>query len=104
MSPDTASANESIDWYVIPRTKKVYLCPRQIHVHRGSPERCGAACRKAQAENDVEYEDEAYLEVVSVRKEIIFDEAVCRTGQLDETDSSEAGSMMVRRLFRTRMI
>jgi hypothetical protein len=37
---------------------------------------CGAACHKRQAENAVEYDEETYLEVLSIRKEVIFDESV----------------------------
>jgi hypothetical protein len=37
---------------------------------------CGAACHKRQAENTAEYDEETYLEVISIRKEIVFDESV----------------------------
>jgi hypothetical protein len=37
---------------------------------------CGAACHKRQAENTVEYDEETYLEVLSIRKEVVFDESV----------------------------
>ena len=64
--------------HVVPRTRKVYLCPRQIASHKGRPELCGAACHKRQADNAVEYEDVGFLQVVSLQKEIVFDEKVCR--------------------------
>jgi hypothetical protein len=38
---------------------------------------CGAACHKRQAENDVEYDEETYLEVLSIKKEVVFDESAC---------------------------
>jgi hypothetical protein len=71
-------SEQSLTWRTIqvPRTKKVYLCPRQVPVHRGHPEMCGAACHKRQAENTVEYDEETYLEVLSIRKEVVFDESV----------------------------
>lgn len=75
------SANKSAEWHVVPKVKKIYLCPRMIPVHRGHPEMCGAACRKAQEGFAVEYEEEAFLEIVSVEKEIIFDEKICRVDQ-----------------------
>lgn len=75
--PDITSSNESIEWQVIGRPKKVYLCPRQILVHRGHPELCGAACHKVQAVNNVEYDEETHLQVVKVKKETIFDAKVC---------------------------
>jgi hypothetical protein len=54
-------------------TKKVYLCPRQIPVHRRHPEQCGVACHKRQAENAVVYEDEPYWQILSMKKEVLFD-------------------------------
>ncbi|KAL1798639.1 hypothetical protein ACET3X_002676 [Alternaria dauci] len=66
------------DLHVIPRTRKIYLCPRQIIVHKGRPELCGAACHKSQGEREVQYEVEESLEVVTVEKEIVFDGNVCR--------------------------
>ncbi|CAO2654971.1 Nn.00g117040.m01.CDS01 [Neocucurbitaria sp. VM-36] len=78
VGPNMYQANRSDDWHVIPRTRKVYLCPRQIHVHRGHPELCGAACHRRQAEQEVVYEDEASFQIVRVGKEIVFDEKVCR--------------------------
>jgi hypothetical protein len=39
---------------------------------------CGGACHRRQAENAVEYEDVNFLEVVSLQKEIFFDEKACR--------------------------
>jgi hypothetical protein len=39
---------------------------------------CGAACHRRQAENAVEYDDVNFLEMVSLQKEIVFDEKACR--------------------------
>ncbi|KAJ4368384.1 hypothetical protein N0V83_006741 [Neocucurbitaria cava] len=75
--PIMLPANRSDTWYVIQHTRKVYLCPRQIAIHRGHPDMCGAACHRAQAMNEVVYEDEPFFQVVSVEKEIMFDERVC---------------------------
>jgi hypothetical protein len=58
--------------------QKVYLCPRQIAVHKGHPQMYGGACHRRQAENVVEYENQACLLVVSVEKEIVFDDELCR--------------------------
>jgi hypothetical protein len=66
------------DRYVVPRTRKVYLCPRDIFVHRGDRNKCGAACRKAQGDREDEYEEEHYVEVVTVEKETQFLDAVCK--------------------------
>jgi hypothetical protein len=70
--------NKTEDWHIVPRSRKVYLCPRHIFAHRGRPDRCGQACVKKQAEHALEYEEETYLEVVSVQKEIVFDANVLR--------------------------
>jgi hypothetical protein len=78
MLPATYTSNKSEDRYVVAQTHKVYLCPRQIVVHRGHPEMCGGACHRRQAENDVVYDDETCLQVVSVERGILFDEKVCR--------------------------
>jgi hypothetical protein len=69
--------NESEDMYMMPRIKKGYICPREIGVHRDNPSRCGAACKKAQGDDNVECEEEWYVEVVSVKKATEFVEAVC---------------------------
>jgi hypothetical protein len=78
MLPAIYTGNKYEDRYVVAQTRKVYLCPRQIVAHRGHPEMCGGACHRRQAENDVVYDDETYLQVVSVEKEIFFDEKLCR--------------------------
>ncbi|KAG9194730.1 hypothetical protein G6011_04765 [Alternaria panax] len=78
MQPEVLPVNETEEWHIVPRTRKVYLCPRQIRAHRGQPELCGGACHKRQAENAVEYEDVSSLEVVRLQKEIVVDEKACR--------------------------
>ncbi|KAI4690089.1 uncharacterized protein J4E84_004270 [Alternaria hordeiaustralica] len=77
IGPEYFPANKTEDWYVIQKKQKVYLCPRHIPAHRGRPELCGMACHKKQAEHALEYEEESYLEVVSVQKETVFDAKVC---------------------------
>jgi hypothetical protein len=76
----TYVANKSEEWHFVPRTRKVYLCPRQIPVHRGRREMCGIACAKAQVGSPVEHEEETYMELVSVEKEVVFNESACRMG------------------------
>jgi hypothetical protein len=49
----TASLNvitgpdEDLQIYPVQMTKKVYVCPRGIHVHRGNPSACGKMCAAA---------------------------------------------------------
>ncbi|KAF1350534.1 hypothetical protein EJ07DRAFT_138660 [Lizonia empirigonia] len=64
--------------HVIKGSQKIYLCPRQIQVHRGHPEMCGQACARAQAGNMIVYEDVPYLRIVTFKNDIIFDKKVCR--------------------------
>jgi hypothetical protein len=78
-----ASVQNSEHHHMIPRTKKIYLCPRRIFVHRGDRNRCGLACRKAQGDQEDEYEEENYIEQITVKTEVEFNQAVCR---LEEGD------------------
>jgi hypothetical protein len=72
MYPTSYAGNESEDWHISKSARKVYLCPRQIAVHKGHPEMCGNACQRRQAQNVVEYEDQAFLQAVIVKKEIVL--------------------------------
>ncbi|KAF1833006.1 hypothetical protein BDW02DRAFT_580790 [Decorospora gaudefroyi] len=56
-------ANISEDLHFVPQTRKVYICPRAIPVHRDRQDLCGMACRKKQGDHPVEYEKEKYVEV-----------------------------------------
>ncbi|KAH4105903.1 hypothetical protein HBI80_213750 [Parastagonospora nodorum] len=76
--PETHLNNESTEQYIVSRARKVYLCPRRIGCHRGDPNRCGAACAKAQGGEGDEFEDETYVDVVSVKKKVEFVASVCR--------------------------
>ncbi|KAJ4344145.1 hypothetical protein N0V95_006307 [Ascochyta clinopodiicola] len=70
--------NVSDDWHYVPRVRKTYICPRGIRVHYGNRSACGRACREYQGDDDTEYDEEDYLEVVSVQKEVVLDEKVCQ--------------------------
>jgi hypothetical protein len=78
LAPKNVPAHHYEDRYVIPHTRKVYFCPRDISVHRGDRTKCGAACHKAQGDREDEYEDEHYLDVVTVEKDTLFLSAVCK--------------------------
>ena len=78
IEPSTCDGNTTEKWHVIPRTRQVYVCPRQIGVHQGDPSKCGLACRKAQGDSDAQYDEVAYTEVAIVEKTIEFDGVVCR--------------------------
>jgi hypothetical protein len=76
--PQRRSVNISEDWHVIPRTRKVYICPRGIWGHRDDPNSCGHACRKARGDDEIEYEDETYEEAVILKKEVEFVAEICK--------------------------
>jgi hypothetical protein len=76
--PETLPINQTEDRYYIPRIRKVYICPRQIDVHRGDPNKCGAACRKARGDDELDFEEEPYIVVVRVKKEVECMSGICR--------------------------
>jgi len=76
--PETLSINQTEERHYLSRIRKVYICPRHIPVHRGDPQRCGLACRKAQLGKSVEFEDEHYIVEVRVKKEIEHRVGICR--------------------------
>lgn len=58
-------------------SKKVYICPRGIDVHRGSPGACGRQCKNAQGDNPDMFEDEPCLRLLVTRKQVIVRPEVC---------------------------
>ncbi|OCL04808.1 hypothetical protein AOQ84DRAFT_345683 [Glonium stellatum] len=62
-------------------TRKVYVCPRDIVVHRGNPRACGRACKRVQGDADDEYVEEPLLRTVMVRRRIFLDREACTEGR-----------------------
>jgi BTB/POZ domain-containing protein KCTD9 len=61
MYSHSAPAFSSVQLLPIGTTRKVYICPRAIPVHRDKPEACGRSCHNARpADGDV-YEDQTIL-------------------------------------------
>ncbi|TAQ88369.1 hypothetical protein B7494_g3316 [Chlorociboria aeruginascens] len=54
-------------------TKKVYVCPRGIYIHRGNYNACGAQCMRARGSAGNVFEDEKVLNVALIRKRLVFD-------------------------------
>lgn len=83
---DGVGASENVDgdveveYHPHWKMEKVYVCPRNIAVHRGNPRACGRLCRTAQGEGEVEFVDEEVLEMVVVRKRRGFEGKVCLEG------------------------
>ena len=57
-----------IEW----STKRVYLCPRGISVHRGDPVRCGRACMGVQGANGPAYDEEKVPKIYLIEKAVVF--------------------------------
>ena len=69
----SAGAHVKVEHHVSWTMEKVYVCPRDIDVHRGRRDRCGKACRNAQGDDEEEYAEEKVLKVLEVRKTTVFD-------------------------------
>ncbi|KAF1928070.1 uncharacterized protein M421DRAFT_63723 [Didymella exigua CBS 183.55] len=64
--------------HVVPRIRQTYVCPRGLDKHRGDPGACGYKCRQVQGTDEPEYVAETYIELVTIRKEVMLDDSVCR--------------------------
>ncbi|RYP69330.1 hypothetical protein DL769_005292 [Monosporascus sp. CRB-8-3] len=63
-------------------TKDVYICPRDIFVHRGDPSRCGKACTKERERlgSEPNFEKEPVLRATITTTKTIFNPAACQRG------------------------
>ncbi|KAI2628637.1 BTB/POZ protein [Hypoxylon sp. NC1633] len=75
----TMTANTRMDMSTTWDTKQVYVCPRDILVHRGDKARCGLACEKARARvgGDITFDSEPVLRAVITETTMIFNPAAC---------------------------
>jgi BTB/POZ domain-containing protein KCTD9 len=81
LGPEPVRTDMTLEYHPTRTTKKVYVCPRGILVHRGDSSRCGRQCMNAKGDSDDQYEDEQVLEVVVIRKQIVFDRQICIEGR-----------------------
>ncbi|PGH08330.1 hypothetical protein AJ79_06017 [Helicocarpus griseus UAMH5409] len=51
---------------------KVYICPRGIDCHRGSPEACGCQCQKALGDDEPSYDTETVSKYQCVKRKLRF--------------------------------
>lgn len=60
-------------------TRRVYVCPRDIDVHRGDWRKCGQACEKARTRDGVgiDFEEESVLRAAVTSRRLIFDPTAC---------------------------
>lgn len=72
---DGTSGDVRVEHFPIwgPTGNKIYVCPRGIPVHRGHSQNCGQACRRAQGDDEVEYEDEIGLRIVEIKSTTVVD-------------------------------
>ena len=73
---ETTGTDIETDFYPVWTTKKVYICPRNITIHKGNPNACGRTCRNVQGDAD-----EPLLRTVVIRKRTIFDQQACIEGR-----------------------
>ena len=66
--------------------EKVFVCPRRIDAHRGTPGACGRQCDNAQGDKPDKYEDEEILRMLEVRETVIFDLKVCSGKEGERSD------------------
>lgn len=72
-----ATGTSKTEFYPVWDRKKVYVCPRNIFVHRGRSERCGVQCHKT---GPGEFEKEHVLKVFITRSEVVYDPKVSLQG------------------------
>ena len=68
--------DQSVTFNTRDTTKRIYVCPRKIFIHRGAPEKCGKDCAKAQAGLEVQYDEEPILNTVIMSTKITLDQSV----------------------------
>ncbi|KAL2260270.1 hypothetical protein VTK26DRAFT_5756 [Humicola hyalothermophila] len=57
--------------------RKVYICPRGIPEHRGSPMSCGRRCAAARGVNADSFDEEPYLKMLVLRRTVTFKPEGC---------------------------
>ena len=73
---DNVAASDKAQIIPMWRTRKTYLCPRGIQVHRGKPESCGRACEQARVDYGQEYDEEQELVAVHIWYDKVFHNSV----------------------------
>jgi hypothetical protein len=75
--PTKTNSNIDVEYHSEYARRKIYLCPRNIHSHRGNPQRCGRACANAGRDSEPEYEDEGYFNMLVIERETEFNKEIC---------------------------
>ncbi|KAI0012665.1 hypothetical protein F4779DRAFT_567502 [Xylariaceae sp. FL0662B] len=84
-----AKTNTRVDVHATWGSKRVYVCPRDIFVHRGDRARCGQACEKARERLGcgIDYEEEPVLRAVVTTTKVSLNPAACMRDEPDVTES-----------------
>ena len=78
---DSTDSNSQLSYQAAWGTKKVYICPRGIAVHRGDRNKCGKLCAEARGMGDI-YEDEAVMSAIVIRQRTRFNMKICWKHQI----------------------
>jgi hypothetical protein len=74
--------DEEMDYVPHWTTRKIYVCPRGIIGHKGNPGCCGNKCRNAaKILGSGGIVDEEGLQILTVRKQILFNYDLCVEGR-----------------------
>jgi BTB/POZ domain-containing protein KCTD9 len=87
---NTVGTDTELEYCPTWKTKKIYLCPRRVYVHRGNRDACGRACEKARGDDyEDEYEDVLVMMGLAVQKTTTVDQSLCVT-----SDSVEGAALL----------
>ncbi|KAL9044903.1 MAG: hypothetical protein Q9214_001993 [Letrouitia sp. 1 TL-2023] len=74
----TTSSNAVLKFHHTYKTKKCYVCPRNIPCHYDNPQKCGKDCRRAQGDEEVQYEDIQIPSVLVLTKTVLVNSELLR--------------------------
>ncbi|KAF7881024.1 uncharacterized protein EAF02_006915 [Botrytis sinoallii] len=80
---ETQWTDENVVYHPRWDTEEVYICPREIDVHKGSESACRRQCENVRGDSGYKYEDEPILKTLVIRKKLVVDQEACLEG-LDE--------------------
>lgn len=72
----TVRSEQDIQYKPIGTTKREYVCPRAIVVHK-KPADCGKECERKRGAAGIVYADVGIVQTLVVRKETVFDTEMC---------------------------
>ncbi|KAI4209672.1 MAG: hypothetical protein LQ351_007426 [Letrouitia transgressa] len=74
----TSRSNAVVKFHHTYKTKKCYVCPRRITRHYDNPGGCGRDCRRAQGDEDPQYEDVQVWSILMVTETVQVDSSLLR--------------------------